>query len=551
MKQIFTLFLCSFLLNNLQAQLVLNEIYTDPGAGKHEFFELYNPELLAEEANDYTIVTFYNANNKKGFYVLDLPFSTVQAKRFFVGSSAKPFNYQGVSGSNKSTINWNDLTLMSANGGRLSKWEYNPNDNGAATDNNPYYDYSAPTNVNDFFSRLSGSGSSYVVLLYKKGLIVNSAIFGAGGTASLSTDITTMPPLYIDMAGGSPDFTIHFSTYGGLPVEDVNQDAGTDNGYTRKSNGACGSWTKSSSQNTHSPLASNGQEIVNARGSITVEATIKTGNPVGGSQLTYFVSSATANVLPAQLYIYVDNGNMLAQLDEYDKLIAIKSVSQVGARDSLIFLPYDHNIIIVTKSPTGCVDNTKLIANVVMTPLNVRFTNFFVSKKGTLVDVNWQVQNNAEASAFELERSVDGYNFITLKAVKATAQKEIESYFITTPDHSIGDVYYRIKSIGQNNAYSYSEVVKSTSRGKEAGRLQLLGNPVYSTLSFLVLSDVNTRCAVNVYSVTGIKVYSFNPQLTKGQNRVQLELEGKFGKGLYLLECVMNGQRSTVKFSYE
>jgi len=90
------------------------------------------------------------------------------------------------------------------------------------------------------------------------GVLVNSFLGGTGANATMLNDIINMPPLYIDMSGSSPDFTINFSGYGSLPIENTSANAGSDNGYIREADGACASWVKSSSQINHTPKVTNG-----------------------------------------------------------------------------------------------------------------------------------------------------------------------------------------------------------------------------------------------------------------------------------------------------
>src|SRR5687768_16782792 len=101
MKRTLLLCLCFIVIVKAKSQVILNEIYTDPGAGKHEFFELYNTSgsTVPMSLDDYSIVTFFELMGKKGFYVLDLPNLTINPQGYFVGSSALPFNYQGITNS--------------------------------------------------------------------------------------------------------------------------------------------------------------------------------------------------------------------------------------------------------------------------------------------------------------------------------------------------------------------------------------------------------------------------------------------------------------------
>ena len=112
---------CFFGIVKAKSQVILNEIYTDPGAGKEEFFELYNTSgsTVPMSLDDYSIVTFFELSGKRGFYVLDLPNLTINPQGFFVGSSSIPFDCQSLSGSTSSNFSWNDEVTLAATNGYL------------------------------------------------------------------------------------------------------------------------------------------------------------------------------------------------------------------------------------------------------------------------------------------------------------------------------------------------------------------------------------------------------------------------------------------------
>ncbi|MBD0285725.1 MAG: lamin tail domain-containing protein, partial [Flavisolibacter sp.] len=79
MKQFYTLTVLLLFQSTVQAQVILNEIYPIPGNNRQEFFELYNMSgsNTPVSLDNYTLVTYFEEGNKKGFYVLDLPNQTV------------------------------------------------------------------------------------------------------------------------------------------------------------------------------------------------------------------------------------------------------------------------------------------------------------------------------------------------------------------------------------------------------------------------------------------------------------------------------------------
>jgi len=548
MKQIFTLIFAGILCHATNAQLLLNEVYTDPGSGNHEFFELYNPDIAAEETDHYTLVSFYKSQTQKGFYVLDMPAGTVSGKGYFVGSAASPFNYQGVINSTNTAFNWNDPAWLQAHNGSLTQWKLTTTGKDAA-DGNIDYEANKTPSINDLFTRLNGSGSSFVIFLYKNGVMVNSTLLGSGGASSLSSDILAMPPLFVDMQGSSPDFTIDFSTYGNLPVENVNQEAGSDNGFIRDFDGACGSWTKSSAQVNHTPLATNGQMNMYATGSVSVTASIVLGNESAGSVLTYNVGSTSASLFPLQLNIYVDKGSMLNQLDIGDSLLTTQEVTTTNSNYTLNFKPYSDNIIIVVKTSVKCVDKMKLVNNVFMSTLPVKLLHFGASYQQDKASFAWSVANNEDGNYYELQSSTDKTTFQTLANVSATTRHGVETYSYKNGKGSDGDNYYRLKLVDKNNRVSYSNVLMLSGSRKETNNtIQLLQNPVTSQLAFVTNSETDNKATIAIYNMQGVKVYAAPVYLKRGMQANTVSLQSNIQPGTYLLEVAGAKERIAVKF---
>jgi hypothetical protein len=548
MKQIFTLILAGILCHATNAQLLLNEVYTDPGAGNHEFFELYNPDIASEETDNYTLVTYYKSQTQRGFYVLDMPAGTVPGKGHFVGAAASPFSYQGVTNSTSTVFNWNDATWLQANGGSLTQWKLTTTGQDA-TDGNLDYGIIKNPSVDDLFTRLNGSGSSYAIFLYKNGMMVNATLLASGGASSLSADVLSMPPLFVDMQGISPDFTIDFSTYGNLPVENVNQEAGSDNGFIRDFDGACGSWTKSSAQVNHTPMATNGQLNMYATGSVSVAASIVVGTESTGSTVTYSASSTSATLFPLQLSVYVDKGSMLNQLDIGDSLLTTQVVTTSGTSYTLNFKPFNENIIIVVKTSVKCIDNMKLVNNVFMSTLPARLLDFSVSSQQSKPVFNWSVANNEEGKYYELQSSGDKINFHSVAILPTTSRYGNERYSYSERKEIPAGTYYRLKMVDKNNIVSYSNVlVLSGSIKKSTTAIQLLQNPVASQLAFSSKTESDVKATVNIYSMHGVKVYAATIYLKKGIQMNTINLDGNILPGSYLLEVVGTREKTALKF---
>jgi len=299
-----------------KTQVVFNEVYPSPSVHNNEFFELYNTSGSSTpmSLDNYTIVTYFRISGKEGFFVMDLPNLTIAPKGYFVGASAIPYDYQNVTNSTAADFSWNDPALAS-NNGYVKMWLQQ---SGSSADGNPdYNEGTIPSNFNDFFVPHNGSGATYTIFLYRNGVLINALIFGTGGYNTVIPDIVAMPPLFVDMSGTAPDFTIDFSGYGSVPVEKVNQNTGTDNGYVRTADGVCAAWDKSSNTLSYSPKLTNGPADAYS-GSISVQAMVQKGTVATGSKLVYDVVGAPSTSFPVTLDVYEDVGTSLLRLDASD-----------------------------------------------------------------------------------------------------------------------------------------------------------------------------------------------------------------------------------------
>ncbi|HET9824346.1 MAG TPA: lamin tail domain-containing protein, partial [Chitinophagaceae bacterium] len=503
-----------------RSQVLFNEVYTDPAAGNSEFFELYNTGTSSTplSMDDYTIVTYFETPKTKGFYVMDLPNLTIAPKGYFVGASSIPFSYQGVTNSTAADFSWNSSAFTS-NNGYVREWLYNPG--GDLTDGNPNYDTVAlPSNFNDFFFRRTGSGPTYSIFLFNKGVLIDALIFGTGGAASVLPAIISSPPLFVDMSGSSPDFTINFGSYASAPLETVGQDAGTDNGYYRSADGLCGGWLKSDAQAQHTPKQTNG--YVDAySGTISVTAIIQRGTVATGSKIIYDVISAPSTSFPVTMDVYKDDGTLLLKLDAGDEYVASNTEDTVtDGPFTTWFTPYDANMLVVVKSNIGCIDKILFSPNISILPVTLVY--FQGSRENNQATLHWSVAQNEMSSRFEVERSYDGKNFSTIAIVTATTKTGSENYSFSE-SVAADRIYYRLKMYDNAQSATYSKII-AFQNPTTSSALKVLNNPVRDqlTLSFNSLNGKQTE--VRVYDVSGRLQMTQKVTVYQGSNLLSLPL---------------------------
>ena len=536
MKKIFTLAVFAIAAISSNSQVVLNEVYTDPGAGNSEFFELYNSSTnqTPENLDNYTIVTYYEeSGNKSGFYVLDLPNQAVSARSFYVGAPSATFNIQGKPAITAS-FSWNLLP----SGAVLSKWEKN----GAG-----YISASVPSGLNDLFAKRSGGGvgGAHHIFVFKNGILVNG-LFTSLSQAAIPSYIKAMPSLFVDMSGSSPDFTINFGSFADNQVEYESSSTGTDNGYIRSKDGVCGVWVKSSTGASYSPGTSNGAST-GQTGTLTIDSYISYGIlPTDPSKLNYSITDGPAEAFPVVIEAYRDMG-IIGQLDAADVLFYTNTVNVTSATVyNTNLVQKADKVILVAKSPAGCYDQVKALNNSI-NPLPVKLNSFMGSKNKNNVQLQWNVSINEISNSFEIERSTDGKNFETAALMLGTEKAGNETYSFAEMNED-AKVYYRLRMIDKSDVISYSKILVFSSSTTNSKPLNVIGNVVNDKLTFSYESAVTIKSEIRILDMNGKIVAKQTLNANKGNNLASIAMPSSLNNGMYLAVLTVENNNSTAKF---
>jgi predicted phage tail protein len=142
--------------------------------------------------------------------------------------------------------------------------------------------------------------------------------------------------------------------------------------------------------------------------------------------------------------------------------------------------------------------------------LPLQFLSFTAQKCGNHVCLNWKTANEQNVSHFEIQRSTDGRNFITIKTEAAKNQPlNLYSYEDDWAGLRAADkIYYRIRQVDGDGKINYSAIafVKQNATLAE----------VYPTLfskSFTIQNNSTDNLQLIMYSSDG-KILK-NRQYTK------------------------------------
>lgn len=363
-----------------RSQVIFNELYTDPGSGNNEFFELYNTSIDPNpiSLDCYTMVTLYtvtykNGPNKgktySGAYVLDFPNVSIKPKQWLIGVSASPFNVQKATGITKPATDYFNWNSLSSSTGSLKKYQLNTSNTDAASLNNASFvdvtndaNFGLEANLNDFLPDISssaiGGGIQYAFFLFNNGAYVNGFI-GKSATTTIPSVISKLKSLTYTTSCGT--YTLDWSTL--KNAENQGNPPGPDNGYARTRDGACGTWVKTASPQSgsvYTPDAQNGSATGSTAGYLTTNEKL-----ICNTKINFQITATTdQSAIPVIVELYEDNGtpNVLDQLDVLKDFRSITSIPTSPADPNTSFTLPDptKKYLIVYKTNLGCLDKVSV-----------------------------------------------------------------------------------------------------------------------------------------------------------------------------------------------
>jgi hypothetical protein len=165
---------------------------------------------------------------------------------------------------------------------------------------------------------------------------------------------------------------------------------------------------------------------------------------------------------------------------------------------------------------------------------------------GGIITINWNTIGELDVNKFELQRSLDGINFIAItnQASKGDGDKAYHA-----ADNQLGIngkvAYYRIKTIDKNGNYSYSGVIKINL--DELKEVVIRPNPFIAAVNLQFNVQEKTNGTVNIYNIDGKKVYGRYFELAQGLNSIEVNGLEKLPAGVYIIELIVEGEVRTEK----
>jgi hypothetical protein len=169
-----------------------------------------------------------------------------------------------------------------------------------------------------------------------------------------------------------------------------------------------------------------------------------------------------------------------------------------------------------------------------------------ISLKGTIYNsqsnLAWTVTTDQLVNRYDVEFSADGYTFINAGTVAGKADGSYENrYHFTDLVNKNETRFYRLKLIGNNGLYTYSETIRLTA-GKQAV-VNVIPNPFLREIKVDLQLRTTEDLIIRLLDFQG-KVVVYNKKtLSVGNHSIKLDVPETIPAGMYLIEVYSGSEK--------
>jgi hypothetical protein len=177
----------------------------------------------------------------------------------------------------------------------------------------------------------------------------------------------------------------------------------------------------------------------------------------------------------------------------------------------------------------------------------VNFTSVSARQQGNVTNILWTVENELNIKQYQIDRSSDGSNFISIADVRPTGNNESMANKYSWADATTlaGNCLYRICSIGVNGELIYSKTVKVNNSGSTQ-TINIYPNPLITEEVNLQMNNVPTGVYKVYFLNTTGQIIQTNTIDHEANTNETIMLDDNFSRGFYQMELSPVGGRKIV-----
>lgn len=163
--------------------------------------------------------------------------------------------------------------------------------------------------------------------------------------------------------------------------------------------------------------------------------------------------------------------------------------------------------------------------------LPVVLKNFVVWQAPQKNIIKWITEGESAFDRFEIQRSEDGRDFLTIGVIGATESSNLEKHYSFEDHTPLAKAFYRLKMIDDNGKFSYSRIIEAK-RNLYSDINILPVAPAADQLKLNIESGERRSMLMNIVDVSGRILLTYRIECNKGLTVIEKDIS-RFSKGVY------------------
>ncbi len=191
--------------------------------------------------------------------------------------------------------------------------------------------------------------------------------------------------------------------------------------------------------------------------------------------------------------------------------------------------------------------NMRVCQSIVLPVTILDFNATYASSNN--VKISWSTTDEINANYFEVERSTNTTDFISVGQVNASqSANPVHNYTTNDQLYNVNTsiIYYRLKIVDQSGKFVYSQIVPVKLNQPETS-VSIYPNPVDNYTILNLYSDKQGAGELRVVDNSGRQIRTKNITVNTGNNSIMIDQLENLPKGMYVVQAMLNNNLYTVK----
>jgi len=243
------------------------------------------------------------------------------------------------------------------------------------------------------------------------------------------------------------------------------------------------------------------------------------------------------------------HGNNVASIDwkimKGPTMMRSATVTLTSDRPRITYAKLDQGTYTLQIEGASCKSTPQMMTFSVGDALPIYISRFDGAVVAKGVELSWNVTEEKDGKGFEVIRYDSEMKSTAIIAKIPLSDKRTGEYKFLDEAPLFGNNYYQLKMIDEDGTFKSSRII--TVRNEVISEVLVAPNPVKEIVEVTFVSKTAGTGKVEAYNISGVKMFTKQPVITEGKNKIALDVTG-LNDGHYFLKVNYGDQEMNLRF---